>query len=244
MITRFYYSLTVPVNRLHTINENEFGMVLQKEVPLPEPLPPQIVFDRYAPINQEQGIFWLVSELTDETVGEDTDITKELLKHVWLNLYDKNIGYVDVEHPTWEHPNKPYVGADYIEMKHEVGNAIWSLYLDTEKYYTTLINIYENELDDLLADVASQSEVVVEGSANGDTRFNDTPQNTPIDDGYAADNYTTNITKSTSSNSSTTTTTQSTNLTTKMNRINEVQNMLKNLYADWAFEFNKLIVGE
>lgn len=249
MITRFYYSLTIPkTGVLHQNTKNEFDMTLEKEVPLPEPLPPQMVFDRYAPINQEQGIFWLINELSDETVGEDTDITKELLKHVWLNLYGKNVGYVDVEHPRWETPSKPYAGTDYIEMKHELGNAIWSLYIDTKDYYENLIGVYEDELSNLMDPISSSTSnsSTTTASGNNETRFNDTPQNTLASGTYADDNYATNVTKANSGSSVGvigSSTTENDGMS-KMARIDEVQRMLRNLYGDWAFEFNKLIVGE
>ena len=248
MISRFYYCLTAPVSRLHHINENEFGMVLQKDIPMPEPLPPQQVFDRYAPINQNLGLYWLIEELTGIEMAEDTDVTTQLLAHIWFNLYDKNVGYVDVQHPDWEQPSKPYTGTDYIEMKHELGNSILSLYIDTKDYYETLIGIYEDELEHLMSPV--ENKTIVSGtntaSNSGNTRFNDTPQNVPVDDGYAEDNYTTNVTKinNSATNTISNTSTNTNDLTSKMNRIDEVQRLLKNLYADWAFEFNKLIVGE
>lgn len=231
MISRFYYSLTVRQDILHS-TQNEFGIVLEKEIPQPEPFPPQIVFDRYAPINQEEGIYWLIKQLTGETVGEDTDITKNLLIHIWLNLYDKNVGYVDIKHPRWEQPSKPYAGNDYTSMKREFGNSIWSIYIDTKDYYETLIAMYNSELENLLNGVTT----VTDG--NGSTRFNDTPQNTPTTGGYAEDNYSTNVT----TNNNTVTVTS--DLNTKMARIDEVQRLLKNLYADWAFEFNKLILED
>ena len=233
MISRFYYSLTIPQTRLLHINENEFGMQLEKEIPLPEPLPPQIVFDRYAPITQELGIYWLINALTGESTGEDTDITKKLLKHIWLNLYDKNVGYVDVIHPRWEQPNKPLSGTDYTSMKRELGNSIWSIYIDTKDRYETLIGMYDSELENLLADVTTTT------TGNGSTRFNDTPQNAETTPGqYANDNYSTNVT----TNDNTVTVTS--NVTTKMARIDEIQRLLRDLYADWAFEFNRLILED
>lgn len=221
MISRFYYTLD------ELTGNNYDSFVLSSDV----------------------GFYEICSYLLSKSpaIAQDDAHTKKLMYHIWLNLSQKYLLYLDVEHPRWEHvERKSYDGFGPEEMYevHSLGQSMLSIFEDSKDRYLTLIKLYEDELDNLMADVVSQSEVVVEGSANGDTRFNDTPQNTPVDDGYAADNYTTNITKSTSSNSSTTTTTQSTNLTTKMNRINEVQNMLKNLYADWAFEFNKLIVGE
>lgn len=238
MISRFYYSLTSQNGNILQPYRNEFGFDLKIEQETP--LGTLETWNAYAPIINENGINWLINNLCEQNVSgsleEDTDITKELLKHIWLNLYNKNVGYVDIEHPVWENPSRPTSGNDWEEMKHDLGNAIWSIYTDTRKYYETIIGMYQDELNTLLDPV--QSKTISSGT--GDTRFNDTPQNAPVDDGYAADNYTTNITKTTTGSTITTTN----DLTTKMNRINEVQNMLKDLYADWAFKFNQLIVGE
>jgi len=238
MISRFYYSLTGKVEKISHPYWNEFGFDLVVET---ESTPfPVLNWNAYAPIINENGINWLINNLCEQNVSgsleEDTAITKELLKHIWLNLYNKNVGYIDIEHPVWENPSRPTSGDEWTEMKHNLGNAIWSIYTDTRKYYETIIGMYQDELDTLLAPV--QSKTISSGT--GDTRFNDTPQNLPVEDGYAADNYTTNITKTTTGSTITTTN----DLNTKMNRINEVQNLLKNLYADWAFKFNQLIVGE
>lgn len=218
MISRFYYSLTAPKEDTLSNTENEFGITLATTQG------PFNLWNRYAPVDNQNGIIWLIEQLTDRTslIPADTDITKKLLKHIWLNLYDKNVAYLDIKHPRWEHPSKPFSGDDYTSMRHELGNSIWSIYLDTKDRYEKLIGIYEDELDNLMKPMESNSE----------TRFNDTPQNAVVNpDTYTADNYTTTITS----------TKASTDLTSKMNRIDEVQRLLKNLYSDWAFEFNKLI---
>lgn len=229
MISRFYYSLTAQKRDILSNTENEFGVTLASAQG------PFYFWNRYAPIDNQNGIIWLIEQLTDRTslIPTDTAITKELLKHIWLNLYDKNVGYVDVVHPRWENPSKPFSGEAYINMRHELGNNIWSIYIDTKDRYETLINMYNSELEGLLDGVKT----VTDG--DGTVRFNDVPQNAETTSGqYANDNYSTNVT----TNKNTITVTSDIN--TKMARIDEVQRLLKNLYADWAFEFDKLIVGE
>lgn len=217
MISRFYYSLTKEQpQEVMLVPMNELGMQMGEHGII-------MTFDRYYPITKEYGINWLITELTGYNHGEvDTDITKKLLEHIWLNLYNKNVAYLDIKHQRWEQPEKPYSGDDYTEMCQDLGNEIWSIYRDTKDRYEKLIGIYEDELDNLMKPMESASE----------TRFNDTPQNAVVSpEAFAADNYTTTITN----------TKASTDLTSKMNRIDEVQRLLKNLYSDWAFEFNKLI---
>ena len=195
--------------------------------------------NKYYPITAAKGIHWLISQLlADNTILTDSDtaITIELLKHVWLNLKDKYVAYMDIEHPCWEQPEKPaggrYASEEFFAMMDELGTNVWSIYIDTRDYFVNLINVYNSELEHLMNPVTTTT------SSNGETRFNDTPQHLPVNNGYAEDNYTTNITKSESGS------TISSDNMTKMARIDELQKMLRNLYADWAFEFNKLIVGE
>ena len=91
-------------------------------------------------------------------------------------------------------------------------------------------------MDPISTTVANNSTTTASG--NNETRFNDTPQNTLASGTYADDNYATNVTKANSGSS-----VQVYGMS-KMARIDEIQRMLRNLYGDWAFEFNKLIVGE
>lgn len=178
------------------------------------------------------GVETLVSQLNigsgDQFENSDS-ISKELMKHIWPNISHRLVLCLEVKHPSWVVVNKDNI-ADFVsndEYQYEknlLGQSIWSLYIDTQQRYRALINIYTNELNDLLRQVETDSE----------TRFNDTPQNLPVSDGYAADNYTTTITSSKVKSDG----------TSVMNRIDEVQQKLRDVYADWAFEFNKLVLGE
>lgn len=171
----------------------------------------------------------LVSILIDENVPAGDNISKELMSHIWANLANKNILCLEVNHPRWVYVNKDNIN-DFItaeEEAHELGllgQSIWSIYIDTQQRYRALINIYSDELNNLMNQVETDSE----------TRFNDTPQNLPVNDGYAADNYTTTITSSKVKSDG----------TSVINRIDEVQQKLRDIYADWAFQFNKLVMED
>ena len=183
------------------------------------------------------GFYQICSYLLgkDPAIASDDAYTKKLMYHIWLNLSQKYLLCLDVEHPRWENvERKPYdgFGPDEMYEVHCLGQNMLSIFEDTKERYLTLIQMYEDELDDLLDGVVT----VTDG--DGTVRFNDTPQNTPTAGGYAEDNYSTNVT----TNKNTVTVTS--DLNTKMARIDEIYRLLKNLYADWAFEFNKLIVGE
>lgn len=193
------------------------------------------------------GFYYLIKMLTKGTVeqwasdaaspasglGSDNDNTMKLLQHIWLNLKDKYVLYVDVEHPYGVHPEKPQIidyniaYGEWFYLRPEVrelGNDFWSIFLDNVDYYSTLIDMYDGMYDHLLDQIKTNSE----------TRFNDVPQNAASGDGYAEDNYSTTVTKSSAS----------TDGTSPMNRLAEIQDKLRNLWADFAFEFNKLIVKE
>ncbi len=188
-------------------------------------------------LNSNVGFYDICSYLLgrESSIAEDTEYTNKLMYHIWLNLSQKYLYYLDIEHPRWEHVDKPSIdsfGPDEMFYIHEVGQSMLSIFEDTKDRYLTLIQMYEDELDGLLAGVKT----VTDG--DGTVRFNDTPQNLPNAGGFAEDNYSTNVT--TNKNKITVTA----DVNTKMARIDEVYRLLKNLYADWAFEFNKLIVGE
>lgn len=158
-------------------------------------------------------------------IGTSDSVSQKLLSYIWNNISHRNVVSIDVVHPYWEQVSKEDVSEDDLEeAKAELAQVIWSIYQDTQDRYRTLIDIYNDELDSLLDQIKTNSE----------TRFNDTPQNLPVNDGYAADNYTTTITTSNAA----------TDGTSKINRIDEIQQKLKDLFADWAFEFNKLVLGE
>lgn len=171
------------------------------------------------------GVYAFASYLLqyDNPIATDNDISKELMKHIWLNLSERNVIYIDRRHWAFEHIDRPEMNdftEEDAEKIYDFAQSMLSIYEDTKQYYETLIPLYESEKSKLMNDIQSQ------------TRFNDTPQNAQVLDGYAADNYSTNVT------------TTKTELTTKMNRLNEVQTMLRNLYGDWAFEFNKLVLDD
>lgn len=207
MISRIYYTLSELLNHdVYIINYND----------------------------NEYGVEDIVGDLLDVAdLPVSSSISMKLMAHIWANISMKDVLYVDICHPRWKHVDKEDVDPDELDKEKKLlGQAMWSLYIDTKDRYERLINIYNDELDDLMLPVTT----ITDG--DGETRFNDTPQNFPNAEGYAEDNYTTNVTKAKNK------VTVSNDLTSKMNRINEVQTMLRNLYADWAFEFNKLIVGE
>lgn len=209
MISRFYYTLD------ELTGNNYDSFVLSSDV----------------------GFYEICSYLLGKNpaIAVDDAYTKKLMYHIWLNLSQKYLLDLDVEHPRWENVEKKAFdefGPDEMYYVHCLGQNMLSIFEDTKDRYLTLIQMYEDELDDLLDGVRT----VTDG--DGETRFNDTPQNFPNAEGYAEDNYTTNVTKAKN------TVTVTSDVNTKMARIDEVHRLLRNLYADWAFEFNKLIVGE
>lgn len=99
-----------------------------------------------------------------------------------------------------------------------------SILYRTYDKYKALIDIYDDELSNLMNDVKTTSEI----------KFNDTPQNqfNSLNYNWADDAHLTNISRSSTTNE----------LGTKMARITEIQNNLRNIYADWADEFRGLFI--
>ena len=91
MKTRFYYSLTRKKQGNPHETKDEFGIELTKENPL---IPGDYQFYPYYPIANEKGIHWLISALTGYDFGEDPegDWDALLLKNIWLNFYNKEVG--------------------------------------------------------------------------------------------------------------------------------------------------------
>lgn len=267
MITRFYYTLKDCL--IPPYNLSEVGHISDEAYNYDYPY--------LSEDDQEQpyfGLWYMIDMFIKGTIGErahvgdretgqtDDATTIELFKHIWLNLKDKNVLYIDVEHPRWETPARPelyhwfHIGLsdgayEYVcnpNIVRELGDTFWSLFIDTKDYYIPLISMYNSELNNLLnpitTTVANNSTTTASG--NNETRFNDTPQNTLANGEYADDNFATNVTSAESGSSVQVysgSTTQNDGMS-KMARIDEIQRMLRNLYGDWAFEFNKLIVGE
>lgn len=225
MISRFYYTLD------ELTGNNYDSFVLSSDV----------------------GFYEICSYLLSKSpaIAQDDAYTKKLMYHIWLNLSQKYLLYLDVEHPRWEHvERKSYDGFGPEEMYevHSLGQNMLSIFEDSKDRYLTLIKLYEDELDNLMAPITTTvaNNSTTTASGTNETRFNDTPQNTLANGEYADDNFTTNITSAESGSTVGVvgrSTTENDGMS-KMSRINEVQKMLENLYADWAFEFNKLIVGE
>lgn len=88
--------------------------------------------------------------------------------------------------------------------------------------YSKLIELYAAEKNNLMADVKSYSE----------SKFNDTPQNVQGTFSFDTDDHLTNVTRNEVSNE----------IATKMARINEIDELMKNVYLDWANQFNKLFL--
>ncbi len=189
-------------------------------------------FDNDYPFTENEGFYWLIKKLIERgDLIEDTAINLELFKHFWIMLKGANVMYIDVAHPMWVQPNRPDpIGSDGVK---ELANSILDIYNSTKDYYEPLISMYQAKMTDILGPVQTIT------SSTTESRFNDTPQNAQLTPSqYATDNYSTNVTKGKGDQ------TVSYDGGTTMSRLKEIQDSLKNLYADWAFEFNKLIVGE
>lgn len=99
-----------------------------------------------------------------------------------------------------------------------------NIYNMTKQKYRTILKIYKDNMNNMLAKI--------ETSSNGDSRFNDTPQESGD---FSDDSHTTSITQ----NSNTTLTDGD----TIMGRIKDIQSSYDNVLANWCNEFAKLFIN-
>ena len=95
----------------------------------------------------------------------------------------------------------------------------------TQDRYSTLINLYTQNKNDLLKQISTTSSRV--------SRFNDTPQDEGV---FSSDKHTTNLTQDEQ--------TTSTDKDSLIIRLAEIQNNFENLYKNWLEEFTDLFIEE
>lgn len=140
--------------------------------------------------------------------------------YLWPEFYDAPVFYYDVECNPWLHEDgdEPDLD-DVIEAAYPLLGRFHRWYQESKERYIYLITQLESIKSNLLDRVGSESI----------TLFNDTPQS---GGNFVSDPYTTNATKSTVES----------DVTTPIARLKEVQDLLRNYYADWADEFNEFVL--
>lgn len=154
-------------------------------------------------------------------IGLDTTIAKKMFtQFLWPEFQDEVVLYIDVEHNPWEQPEDPDDEA-IVEAFMEKAPQWMRWYQESAEKYGKLIGLLtgiENKLMDQL------------GSENL-TLFTDTPQ-----DGSNwlsnEDDYVTNATR----------VSNKADVATPIARLKEVQDNLRNYYADWADEFSRFVI--
>ncbi len=105
---------------------------------------------------------------------------------------------------------------------------ITNIFMMTKDRYITLLNIYKDELDNLLEGVKT--------TTHGTGQFNDTPQNVQnVAEAFGDGSHVSNITKSDAEAVS--------DVDTKINRIDEIQKKVRNIWKDWIDEFKPLFIA-
>lgn len=103
-----------------------------------------------------------------------------------------------------------------------------NIFMMTKDRYETLLNIYKDELDNLLEGVKT--------TTHGTGQFNDTPQNVQnVAEAFGDGSHVSNITKSDAEAVS--------DVDTKINRIDEIQKKVRNIWKDWIDEFKPLFIA-
>ena len=128
--------------------------------------------------------------------------------------------YIDVEHNPWEAPEEPDKMAIIEEFWKEA--PLWMRwYEESSEKYSKLISIQTSIANKLMDQLGSENL----------TMFTDTPQN-GSDWLSQLDNFVTNATKVSSK----------ADIATPIARLKEVQDNIRNYYADWADEFSKFVI--
>lgn len=144
--------------------------------------------------------------------------------YLWPEFYESPIFYVDVESAPWfgEEGEEPEL-EDVIEQIDPLLGRLHRWYVESKERYVYLIGKLEAIKANLLARVESVTTSQVKSS--------DTPQisTDPFDLEYV-------------SRADQSTVTLASDISTPIERFREVQEKLRNLYADWANEFSQFVI--
>ena len=158
------------------------------------------------------------TEVSGTISFDDTTTRKLFTEYLWPEFQNATIAYIDKERSLWEAGTAPNL-TDMMGWFIQHG-PLWLRWLrESKERYVPLITNLEAIQSKLMDRIGSQSV----------TLFNDTPQN---GGNFVADPYTTNATKSTTES----------DVATPIARLKEVQDLLRNYYADWANEFSRFII--
>lgn len=183
------------------------------------------LFDYTAGIFSFVGWVLTESEISDKPLSTFTSMDGSHTKagtmfrdYLIPEFMDSFIMYIDVESNPWEEPVEP-TEEELYEAAGPLFAKIYRWALESCEKYELLISEYESAKTKLMDKLSSDSL----------TLFNDTPQ---AGGDFTTDNYVTNATKVTSS----------TEVATPIERLREIQQKIRNLYADWADEFSKYVI--
>lgn len=162
------------------------------------------------------------AEVTGILSFEDATTRTLFTNYIWPEFQNATIAYIDKERSYWEEETEPTLN-DMRDWFTEHG-PIWLRWLrESKERYEPLITSFETIKDSLLGRVESVTTAQVKSS--------DTPQieTDPFDLEYV-------------SRADQSTTTLSSDVNTPIERFREVQEKLRNLYADWANEFSRFVL--
>lgn len=151
----------------------------------------------------------------------DTTISKKMFtQYLWPEFQNCVVLYIDVEHDPWEEPEEP-TDEEIVEAFCEKAPQWIRWYQESSEKYGKLISLLTSIENNLLDQLGSENM----------TLFTDTPEN---GSGWLSnqDDYVTNATK----------VTNKADVATPIARLKEVQDNLRNYYADWADEFSRFVI--
>ena len=159
-----------------------------------------------------------------------TDEEKTLFSdYFWPVYYEVPVLYIDTECAPWEEPTEPTT-AEVTAAVAPLAGRMYAWYKESSTRYLKLIALYTNVANKLMDQVSSTT------SGNTLRAESDTPQSAMtdiFDSGYAS--------RASQDESEVTV---SSDVSTPIDRLREVQEKLRNFYADWAAEFDKFVLHE
>lgn len=160
------------------------------------------------------------------TTTEDATLFSD---YFWPVYYEVPVLYIDTECAPWEEPTEP-TAAEVTAAVAPLAGRMYAWYKESSARYLKLIALYTNVANKLMDQVSSTT------SGNTLRAESDTPQSAMtdiFDTGYAS--------RASQDESEVTV---SSDVSTPIDRLREVQEKLRNFYADWAGEFDKFVLHE
>lgn len=186
----------------------------------------------------DEGTPWRIasfSDYIDDVIGIESNLPKypitltdQIIDELWQTVYARYGQHVIVKVKQYLSDVEPTTDSIIEEgyLKKWFYKYLNMLKL-TYSYYSTILELYNNNATKLLDDLKTTSSVKM--------KFNDTPQNAGAGT-YVAENYLTTYTENTSESSSP--------IATIIQRLKEIQENYRDMMSEWVNKFERIFYEE